>query len=93
MSETWQIIWWAIGVLIGILFLIGCVLFVAKPWPAKKPKGSDVVWHQLPAIRGDGSLPCCGRYPNQVPGHDMMTPNPQQVTCGQIPTGRPRRAA
>lgn len=92
MSETWQVVFGVVGVLVGILFLIGCIIFVVKPWPSQKPLGESVVWHQLPAMRGDGSMPCCGQHPNQIPGYDRLTPNPYQVTCGRL-AGQPRRAA
>lgn len=91
MSDTWQIVWAVVAILVVILLLIAVAIWIARPVPSKKP---ERVWHALPPIRGDGSLPCCGRYPHQVPMQDMLTPVSSQVTCGLPDTPRgPRRAA
>jgi hypothetical protein len=90
MSATWLIVWGVVALLVAIICLIAWALLKASPAP-KKP---DVVWHQLPPFRGDRTMSCCGRTPEEVPIYDMLTPKPEQVTCGRPDAPqRPRRAA
>jgi hypothetical protein len=90
MSDTWVIVWSAVGAIAGIIVVIFGILMVVKP-PPKKP---DRVWHLMPAFGGDRTMSCCGRTPEEVPIYDMLTPKPEQVTCGRIGTAqRPKRAA
>jgi hypothetical protein len=39
-----------------------------------------VTCHMCPPA-GQGSTPCCGRTPFELPRHDLMTLEPARVTC------------
>jgi hypothetical protein len=90
MTDTWVTVWSVVGIIIGIMVIIFGILMVVKP-PPKKPVA---VWHLMPPFGGDRTMSCCGLTPEEVPIHDMLTPKPEQVTCGRIGTAsRPRKAS
>ena len=44
------------------------------------PHGHDEVTHRRPA-EGEGTMPCCGRTPLEVPLWHRLEHDPQLVTC------------
>jgi hypothetical protein len=90
MTDPWVIVWSVVGIIIGIIVVIFAILMAVKP----PPRYPVVVWHLMPPFGGDRTMTCCGRTPEDVPMHDMLTPRPEQVTCSRANTAnRPRRAA